>query len=261
MATSEHLFLNILRVLKKEKILENFIIIGGWCLLIYRKNFGDPAVISALRTADIDFLIPTNHKFSSRIDIGKAFSELGFEQKFSLNKGYIKYIHPEMEAEFLVPMTGRQVDEPYWIPELRTNAQRLRFLDILVKYSKPAKFHEMTVNVPEPSAFVINKLLTSTRRDNKDKMEKDIKSAKEVGEFILNDSYQKKLLITILTNMEKKQSELYWILQKSIHRNFICIFTKKFLILKNNLYCSLKFNGIISAPGIIEMKCRSRNSG
>ena len=177
---------------------------GDGVYLVYRKNFGDPAVISALRTADIDFLIPANHKFSNRINVGKVFSELGFEQKFSLNKGYIKYVHPEMEAEFLVPMVGRQIDEPYGIPELKTNAQRLRFLDIMVKYSKPVKFYEITVNVPEPSAYVINKLLTSTRRDSKDKMEKDLKSAKEVGEFILNDPYQKKLLITIFSSYGKK---------------------------------------------------------
>ena len=84
-------------------------------------------------------------------------------------------------------MVGRQIDEPYSIKDLNTNAQRLRFLDILIKYSKPIKFHDITVNVPEPSAYVINKLITSMRRDNKDKKDKDLKSAKETGEYILND--------------------------------------------------------------------------
>ena len=81
-------------------------------------------------------------------------------------------------------------------------------LDILIKYSKPIKYHDITVNVPEPSAYVINKLITSMRRDNKDKKDKDLKSAKEIGEYILKDPIQKKLLVTIFNSYGKKTKRI-----------------------------------------------------
>lgn len=207
MDTTKKLFLNILHALDDEKVLEELIIIGGWCLFIYREYFGNPISISSIRTADIDFLVSVRQRFSRNIDINAIFSKLDFEQVFSLNKGFIKYVHPELEAEFLVPLVGRPNDTPYEIDELKTNAQRLRFLDILVNYSRKLSYENMNIRVPEPAAFVINKLLVSTRRDNPIKKEKDLKAAKELGEYILYDEVQTKLLLTIYNSCSTKNKK------------------------------------------------------
>ena len=82
MDTSERLFLNILKALDKEGILQDLVIIGWWCLLIYRHIYGNPSEISSIRTADIDFLVSVSQKFKHNIDIGKVFSEMDFEQVF-----------------------------------------------------------------------------------------------------------------------------------------------------------------------------------
>jgi len=204
MDTSERLFLDILKALDKEGMLQDLVIIGGWSLLIYRHIYGNPSVISSIRTADVDFLVSVNQKFKHNIDIGKIFSEMDFEQVFSLNKGYIKYVHPDMEAEFLVPLVGRQIEKPYIIKALKTNAQRLRFLDILIKYSKRVTYFKMNIKVPEPAAYVINKLIVSTRRSDHLKKEKDLKAAKELGEYVLDDPIQKKLIHIIFNSYSFK---------------------------------------------------------
>ena len=197
MDTSERLFLSILKELDRREILKDLVIIGGWALVIYRHTFGNPPALSSIRTADVDFLVSTKQKFSKNVDVGKVFSYIGFEKVYSMHKGYIKYVHPDLEAEFLVPMIGRQSDEPFRIPALNTNAQRLRFLDILITYSKILDYSGFGVRVPKPAAYVINKLIVSTRRQNRLKMEKDIKAARELGEYILNDPEESKLLKTI----------------------------------------------------------------
>ena len=112
MDTGKKLFLNLLHVLDRENVLQDLIIIGGWSLLIYREHYNNPLTISSIRTADIDFLVTANQKFTHTIDINELFKREGFEQVFSLNRGYIKYVHTELEAEFLVPLVGRPVDKP-----------------------------------------------------------------------------------------------------------------------------------------------------
>ena len=136
MDTNKNLFLQILQELNKNNILQDLIIIGGWCLIIYREQYGNPNTISALRTSDVDFLVSPDQKFQTSLDIGEIFSNIGLEEKFSITQGYIKYVHPDLEVEFLVPMIGRQINAPFTLSALKTNAQRLRFLDILIKHSK-----------------------------------------------------------------------------------------------------------------------------
>ena len=161
-----------------------------------------------MRTSDVDFLVSPDQKFKTRLDIGEIFSNIGLEEKFSINQGYIKYVHPDLEVEFLVPMLGRQIDTPFKLNALKTNAQRLRFLDILIKYSKFVDYSNLKVRVPEPAAYVINKFIVSGCRDNQLKAAKDLKSAKELGEYILSDKVQRELLQSIYseysTNTKKK---------------------------------------------------------
>ena len=100
MKNTDSIFENILKLLHDEGILEDLIIIGGWCLIIYRHLFNYPKEISSLRTSDIDFLIPIGQKFSKDIDIGTVFSKLDFEQVFSMPKGFIKYVNRTWKLNF-----------------------------------------------------------------------------------------------------------------------------------------------------------------
>ena len=64
--------------------------------------------------------------------------------------------------------------------------------------------------VPQPAAFVINKFITSQRRKDPAKKEKDLQTAKEIGEYILGNENQKKLMRDIFNglNLRLKRKSL-----------------------------------------------------
>jgi len=120
--------------------------------------------LSSLRTADIDFLIPLPIKIEKKIDLPSIFSKLGFDEEFSTSAGYRKYVHPDLEIEFLVAELGREKDKPFPVKALNINAQRLRYLDILQKDPLIIDVNNIKVTVAIPVLSLINKLITSTRR-------------------------------------------------------------------------------------------------
>ncbi len=111
MEKEHNLFLKILIRLNKEDVLRSVILIGGWCPLVYRQNFGNPLEISFQRTADLDFLVPNPPRINKDVDLPLIFDELGFDRKVSLLGGYEKYVHPDLEVEFLTPKEFAQKEE------------------------------------------------------------------------------------------------------------------------------------------------------
>jgi hypothetical protein len=93
------LFFDILSQLNNEGVLQKFILIGGWCQILYKQFFGNPVEISTLRTADVDFLLPNPLKIDKAVNIPLIFKKLGFDEEFSTPEGYTKYVHPDLEIE------------------------------------------------------------------------------------------------------------------------------------------------------------------
>jgi hypothetical protein len=189
----DRLFFTILSELDKAGILKSLILIGGWCQKLYRIYFNNPVELSPLRTADIDFLIPLPIQIEKKIDLSSVLAKLGFDETFSTSAGYRKYVHPDLEIEFLVTEVGRATDKPFHVKILNINAQRLRYLNILQKDPIIIDVNDIKVTVANPSAFVINKLITSTRRKNKQKREKDLTTAIELREYLLYNKYQNRI--------------------------------------------------------------------
>lgn len=194
MDTGDKLFFDILSALDKAGILKELILIGGWCQKLYRIHFNYPVELSSLRTADIDFLIPLPIKIEREVNLPAVFSQLGFEEVFYGSEGFRKYVHPDLEIEFLVAETGITKDKPFPVKKLNINAQRLRYLDILQKDPMIINVNNIHITVADPCAFVLNKLITSTRRKLKQKGEKDLTTAIELGEYLLhNAEYQNRM--------------------------------------------------------------------
>lgn len=61
-----------------------------------------------MRTTDVDFLVGMPPKVRREFDVPAALLELGFEPEWALQGGYCKYVHPEMEVEFLIPEQARR---------------------------------------------------------------------------------------------------------------------------------------------------------
>jgi len=152
-------------------------LIGSWCLPFYKEHFFGIVYSSAIRTRDIDFLIPDPRKIRGQTDIPALLKDLGFIVSFSGSKGYTKLEHPDLLIEFLSPEKGRGMDGPVKIPQLGVNATALRYLNFLVENKIKVDVENFTVCLPHPVNFALHKLIIFQRRIKKEKADKDREAA------------------------------------------------------------------------------------
>lgn len=213
MKAKSNLFFSTLRALQKAGVLNEIILVWSWCYYFYRIYFDNSPEIPAVRTLDIDFLIPNPFKVNKEIDIPKILKTLDFRPVQNYPSGYTKYVHPELELEFLTPELGRgKGDKPYEISKLHLNAQGLRYLNLLQSQTIKIEFKDIKVILPEPAAYVLHKFIVFERRKKEEKMIRDLKAAKEIGEFLLKKTSQRKKIKKIFKSLPTK-----W--QKKIVKN------------------------------------------
>lgn len=179
------LFRKTLYRLGEAGVLSDIIMIGSWCLYVYGNLFKDADTIPAIRTIDLDFLIPNPPKIKHRANIPKILDELGFIEEFSNLRGNSKFIHTDLEVEFLIPEKGRGKDGPYIIKEIGIRAQGLRYVSMLQDNTITTVVEGHTVKIPEPAAFVLHKLQMSGKRRKKDKKIKDLEASVGLGEYLV----------------------------------------------------------------------------
>lgn len=196
--------LEVLKRLDDSSILSKIILIGSWCLPLYRDFYSCGHRISALRTRDIDFLISRKRKFNGKIDLPALLEDLGFILDHSFPEGYVKLIHPELIVEFLVPEIARGTSKPYPLPELGINAQRLRFLELLERDTIIVDFSGLKVTLPHPVNFGLHKIIVSSRRTNADKTAKDVQAGLEVLRLCVNNMDAPRI-VELFGNVSKKQ--------------------------------------------------------
>ena len=170
---------SVLRRLDNAGVLPGVVIVGSWCVLFYERYFKTAEYRASIRTRDLDIAIPVPPRFRGKVDIAAQLAELGFVTDFKGRDGYIRFLHPELIVEFLVPERGRGSDKPFDVPKLGINAQPLRFLDMLLNETISVPFHSVSVRLPHPANFALHKLLISGRRHS-DKAGRDREQAAAV---------------------------------------------------------------------------------
>ena len=184
MASQRTLCHSVLARLAKAGVLEDLVLVGSWCLEGYKSYFGRKMPLTTLRTRDIDFLVPRPTQLRTSVDVPALLEELGFVTDFHRG-GYIRFIHPELIVEFLVPERGRGTDHPVRVPQLKVNAQALRFLSALAEDTVTATLEGVQVRMPHPAAFALHKLLIAPRRPaHTGKHAKDVDAAIAVLEAL-----------------------------------------------------------------------------
>jgi len=218
------LSMQVLSIFNKAGILRHIILIGSWSVYFYKDYFKSKSYSTFIRTRDIDFLAPIPFKLKKKIDIFELVEELGFLKEFKGSKGYIKLEHPDLTIEFLVPERGRGSDKPYSLPQLKINAQPLRYLDFLTDNTIVVHSSDMNIRVPHPAAYALHKFIIFKRRRNIDKHDRDIEGAIRVFRALINNSEHKtikrifgkmhnKWQRTVLNNLESiEESEIIDIL-------------------------------------------------
>lgn len=178
------LCLEVLRRLDKAGVLRGLVLIGSWCAFFYPDYFGGKAALTPLRTRDIDFLIPTPPKIKGEIRVSELLADLGFiPDRFG--EGYIRLSHPELIIDFLVAEKGRGTDKPYPVKALGIKAQPLRFVGFLAEDTIEVKSRGLTLTLPHPVNFGLQKLIIGGRRAGKDKRAKDRLQAVEVFRVVI----------------------------------------------------------------------------
>jgi len=184
------LCIEVLRRLDRAGILKHVVLVGSWCTLLYKDYFASGTYRPALRTRDIDLLIPKPWAVKSKSDVSELLRDLGFVVGFSGAQGYIRLEHPQLIVEFLVPERGRPYNKPYPLPSLGVNAQALRFLDFLAEDAITSKLEEVTITLPHPVRFALHKLLVLNRRPTPAKQAKDREAAISILTKLRNEGRQ-----------------------------------------------------------------------
>jgi hypothetical protein len=130
-------------------------------------------------------------------------SELGLEPEWALQGGFCKCVHPDMEVEFLIPEQGRGGGGSISVSALRVEAQPLRFLSLAYDRSMVVHYRGHEIRVPEPEAFVLLKLLVIPRRKDPSKIQKDVYTARSLGEYLLDNAERRGRLRAMFSELPK----------------------------------------------------------
>ena len=199
------ILLEILRKFQSAGILPDMMLIGSWCLYFYRLEFEN--VFPAIRTLDVDFLIPDRHHLQKEADVPSLLKEMGFVPTFNRSSGLVVYDHEELRVEFLIPELGKGHDQPQEVKKLHVKAVALRYLNLLVSYPRIVLYHELRIKVPEPAAFALHKLIISERRLNKVKARKDLEMAIGLLNFLYTKPKEVERIKSILRTIPQKWLE------------------------------------------------------
>jgi len=213
------LCIEVLRRLDKAGVLHNIILIGSWCIPLYKQYFFKGQNLPPIKTRDMDLLIPTPGKIHVHVDIPELLKDLGFVIGFSGSRGYIRLEHPDLIIEFLVPEKGRGLDRPYSLPRLGLNAQTLRFLDLLTQNTIHCKVEGIRVTLPHPANFSFQKLIISHRRTKKEKIAKDREIALAILKALIDNGDQHVIKDVFGSISQKWQKKIIRELEEAEEKN------------------------------------------
>lgn len=183
MQWQHELFADLLDRLDETGVLQELILIGSWCLPVYRDMYAPAPQIPALRTKDLDFFIADPKNVRRKVDVAGILQSMGFAPKFDLTTDLVKYVREDFDVEFLTART-RDNTRVVKVPSLNLEAQALIYMEIVPKYAVKVKYLGHDLRVPELSAYVLHKALIQPLRTNPDKAEKDADTVFSLGDLI-----------------------------------------------------------------------------
>ncbi|MDD5097714.1 MAG: GSU2403 family nucleotidyltransferase fold protein [Candidatus Omnitrophica bacterium] len=208
------LFIEVLRRINKAGVLKNIVLIGSWCIPLYKEYFIGTKYITSITTRDVDLLVPLPLNIKIKVDIEDLLRDLGFILGFSGPQGYIKLEHPDLSLEFLVPERGVGLSKPFKLPQLGLNAQSLRYLNLLTTKIINVEINGFRINLPHPAVFALHKLIISKERKNKDKREKDQEAAIRIIRALLDKGEAGKLQLFFLSFNSKLRQRITDVLKE-----------------------------------------------
>ena len=201
------LFLSVLRALHEAGALEELVLIGSWCLLFYKEHFNGSPLIPAVRTSDVDLLVPWPKRVRRTVDVPAALEGLGFMQTTSFLTGYTKFQLGELVVEFLMPLRGDGQEQVIKVKPLGITTQGLRHLDYREDEIVPMQYGDFTVRVPRPELYTLFKFIVHAERKNPAKQAKDLATAQQLSDFLLKSEEGQAGLLWAYSRLTKKQQK------------------------------------------------------
>jgi hypothetical protein len=119
----------------------------------------NPIEIPATRTMDADLLIPKHIPNCKKISILDILEKNDFVVEIEFLSGLYKFTHPELKIEFLTDPGSKPDEGIYAFKQFGITAQELRYMSIPLSYHKAIVYKDLKLNIPEPEAFALHKLI------------------------------------------------------------------------------------------------------
>ncbi len=184
----------IIKVFSLNKV--NVTLIGSYYLPVLKDNL--KFSLPTIKTQDIDFLVDTPYK-GGKVDIEELLKPLGFSLGFNPD-GSTYFTNGLYKVEFLTPKKGKGTDKAVYVEPLKIKVTPLRFLQMLFDQQMKINEEGYSFRIPSPWVYACHKILISSRRQAKDKKEKDILQANAIlREIFRNPDTTKKTLSYLKT--------------------------------------------------------------
>jgi hypothetical protein len=200
-------FLLVLKALEQAGVLKELVLIGSWCLLLYRDHFGGSDLIPAVRTTDVDLLVLKPSKPMQAANVPKALADVGFLEEIAWATGYAKYNREGFIVEFLTPLLGDGLKQVQMVKSLMVTVQGLRHLNYREDEIITLNYQGFTVRVPRPELYTLFKFIVHEERKNPAKKEKDLATAQQMARFLMENEEGRAGLIWALSRLTKKQRQ------------------------------------------------------
>lgn len=188
----------VLELLQEQGILKDLVLIGSWCCHFYIPYFGRKNYVPTINTIDMDLLIPDpKHLKAKSVNLPSLLQSLDFDSEVDLS-GWLRFLHPELRVEFLIPRLGPTADDPRKIPQLEINAMPLRHTHVLTAHAMNVEEDGLVLRLPHPLAFALHKLFVSSRR-------------KERGKAIRDKEMALRILSAVQTTGKTEDARSIWI--------------------------------------------------
>ncbi|MFC1511612.1 GSU2403 family nucleotidyltransferase fold protein [Candidatus Latescibacterota bacterium] len=199
----------VLKRFDRAGILDDMVFIGSWCVYFYQDYFSNVPYINqlALKTRDIDVLIPSPRKIRSSMDLPSLVQDLGYIVSFDQHTGQMRLDHPALIMEFLVPKIGIGSDKPQNIDMLGINAFPIRYTNILEQEIINVEIEGIKLRIPHPVSFAFQKLLICSRRIILEKGQKDRNTAIKILHLVIQKGEVGKM-IELFNRLGTKQRRL-----------------------------------------------------
>jgi hypothetical protein len=217
----EAAFWESIQTLDEVGILQHVMVIGSWAEYLFSDLF-DTQYIPNIRTRDVDFFYRNISIPVEKVPLISKLKEHGFlysEDPYTRVSRFYK--EGLLELEFLTRVLGSGAKGSNTIQALGIQSEGLRELNILYDFACEIERNGYKVIVPEPSAYVIQKIIANPNRVPANKKQKDIDAVKELLFHIQQSTEHMYKLKEVYDSLSLKQRTT---VHKVASKNYIELF-------------------------------------